>query len=207
MQRVFAALLLFTFLSGVTPARAASTLFREPALSQRHIVFHYAGDLWIVDRAGGEARRLTAGPGQETHPYFSPDGRWVAFTGEYDGNVDVYLVPASGGIPRRLTWHPAPDEVAGWSHDGKAILFRSSRNSFSRFRRLFLLPLDGVFPQELPLVMAEEASFSPDGAYLAYVPLARAFNTWKRYRGGRTTPIWIARLADSKITDRIPRDN
>ncbi|MGB9606712.1 MAG: protease, partial [Bryobacteraceae bacterium] len=183
------------------------TLFREPALSRTHIVFHYAGDLWIVGREGGEARRLTTGPGRESNPYFSPDGRWVAFTGEYDGNVDVYVVPVTGGVPRRLTWHPGPDEVAGWTTDGKAVLFRSPRNSYSRFRRLFTIALDGSFPEQVPLVMAEEGSFSPDGTRIAYVPLARAFTTWKRYRGGRTTPIWIARLADSEILDRIPRDN
>jgi len=184
-----------------------ATLFREPALSRTHIVFHYAGDLWIVGREGGPARRLTAGPGQETNPSFSPDGRWVAFTGEYDGNTDVFLAPASGGVPKRLTWHPAPDEAAGWTPDGRRVLFRSSRHSYSRFRRLFTLPADGVFPEELPLVMAEEGSFSPDGTRIAYVPLARAFRTWKRYRGGRTTAIWIARLADSEILDQVPREN
>ncbi len=188
-------------------AAGRPTLFREPALSRTHIVFHHAGDLWIVEREGGPARRLTAGPGQETNPWFSPDGRWVAFTGEYDGNTDVFLVPASGGVPKRLTWHPAPDEAAGWTPDGRRVLFRSSRHSYSRFRRLFTLPADGVFPEELPLVMAEEGSFSPDGTRIAYVPLARAFRTWKRYRGGRTTAIWIARLADSEILDKVPREN
>jgi tricorn protease len=181
-------------------------LFRQPALSRTHIVFHYAGDLWIVGREGGEARRLTSGPGQETSPFFSPDGNWIAFTGEYDGNVDAFLVPAAGGVPRRLTCHPGPDSVAGWTRDGQRVLLRSTRQSYSRFARLFTLPVDGVFPEELPLPMAEEGTFSPDGAQIAYVPLARAFNTWKRYRGGQTTAVWIARLSDSSI-EKIPRDN
>jgi len=199
----FALLVLCGLLWGADPP----TLFREPALSRTHIVFHYAGDLWIVEREGGTARRLTTGPGRESNPWFSPDGRWIAFTGEYDGNVDVYVVPATGGVPRRLTWHPGNDEAMGWTPDGKSVLFRSARNSYSRFRRLFTMPLEGAFPEEVPLVMAEEGSFSPDGSRIAYVPLARAFTTWKRYRGGRTTPIWIARLADSEIIDRIPREN
>lgn len=188
-------------------AQDSPTLFRSPALSRTHIVFEYAGDLWIVEREGGTARRLTTAPGLESGPTFSPDGRWVAYSGESDGNVDVYVIAASGGVPRRLTWHPGADEALGWTSDGRRILFRSPRHSFSRFRRLFTLPLEGAFPEEIPLVMAEEGSFSPDGQRIAYVPLARAFHTWKRYRGGRTTPIWIARLADSEIVDRIPREN
>ena len=188
------------------PDHTPGVLFRQPTLSRTHVVFHYAGDLWKVSREGGEAQRLTAGSGQETNPQFSPDGQWIAFSGDYDGNTDVFVIPASGGVPRRLTWHPGPDLVQGWTRDGKAILFRSPRNSYSRFGRLFTMPLDGVYPTELPLHMAEEASYSPDGTQLAYVPVARAFGTWKRYRGGRATPIWIARLADSSI-EKLPRDN
>jgi tricorn protease len=182
-------------------------LLQKPTINRTHIVFSYAGDLWSVSREGGDAIRLTAGPGVETDPHFSPDGKQIAFTGEYDGNVDVYLMPASGGVPRRLTYHPAQDTVAGWTPDGKQILFRSTRNSYARFSRLFTIPVDGAgLPAELPLPMAEEGSYSPDGTHLAYLPLARAFLTWKRYRGGRTTPIWIANLADSGI-EKLPRQN
>jgi tricorn protease len=169
-------------------------------------VFVYAGDLWIVNREGGEAKRLTTGAGTETDPIFSPDGSMIAFTGEYDGNVDGYVVPASGGVPRRLTYHPGPDSVVGWTPDGKQILFRSSRNSYSRFQRLFTIALDGSFPTEVPLPMAHEGSYSADGAKMAYMPLAPAFQIWKRYRGGRTTPIWIANLSDSSV-EKIPRNN
>jgi len=199
--------LLIALQHGDLRAAEKPTLFREPALSRTHIVFHYAGDLWIVGREGGTARRLTTGPGQETNPYFSPDGRWIAFTGEYDGNVDVFVVPAAGGVPKRLTWHPAQDEVVGWTRDGGRVLFRSPRYSFSRFRRLFTIALDGAFPEPIPLIMADEGSLSPDGSRIAYVPLPRAFQTWKRYRGGRTTTIWIARLADCEVLDRVPREN
>ena len=98
-------------------------LLQKPTLSKTQIAFVYAGDLWTVSREGGDARRLTTGPGIETNPIFSPDGSTIAFTGEYDGNVDVYTVPAAGGVPKRLTWHPSSDVVLGWSPDGKKIAF------------------------------------------------------------------------------------
>jgi tricorn protease len=182
------------------------TLYQQPTLSKTHIVFVYGGDLWSVPREGGDAVRLTTGVGTESFPQFSPDGTQVAFSGEYDGNVDVYVIPASGGIPRRLTYHPGPDIVVGWTPDGKRILFRSTRSSTSGFTKLFTVALDGSFPEELPLPMGFEAAYSPDGTRLAYVPYARANAIWKRYRGGRTTPIWIAQLSDSSI-EKLPRDN
>ena len=182
-------------------------LLQKPTVNATHIVFTYAGDLWKVSRDGGDAIRLTAGPGVETDPHFSPDGTQIAFTGEYDGNVDVYVIPADGGVPKRLTYHPSPDTVCGWTPDGKQILFRSSRNSYSRFTRLFTLPVaGGGLPDEVPLPLADEGSYSPDGTHLAYVPIGRAFLIWKHYRGGRTAPIWIANLADSHI-EKLPREN
>jgi dipeptidyl aminopeptidase/acylaminoacyl peptidase len=184
----------------------APLLLQKPTLSASEIAFVYAGDLWIVGREGGAARRLTSGAGIETNPHFSPDGTEIAFTGEYDGNVDVYVVAAAGGVPRRLTWHPAPDQTAGWSPDGKQLLFSSNRNSYSRFSRLFTVSRNGGMPVELPLPIAAEGSYSADSSRLAYVPLDRAFSLWKRYRGGRASLIWIAALADSSI-EKIPRDN
>jgi tricorn protease len=183
-----------------------ATLFQKPALSRTHIVFVYGGDLWIVPRQGGDAERLTTGVGVETDPYLSPDGSMIAFTGEYDGNVDVYVVPAIGGVPKRLTYHPGGDAVAGWTPDGKSVLFRSTRNSASGYTRLFTISVEGGFPAELPLYMANEGSYSADGAQIAYVPFPRANQIWKRYRGGRATPIWIARLSDSSI-EKLPREN
>ncbi len=207
MIRIRCAVLLALAATSFALAQADKPLLlQKPSLSRTEIVFAYASDLWIVGRDGGDARRLTAGVGIESDPVFSPDGQWVAFSGEYDGNVDVYVVPASGGIPRRLTYHPGADVAVGWTPDGKRVLFRSSRNSYSRFNRLFTVPLEGGLPSEVPLPMAEEGSFSPDGSRLAYVPLGRAFTIWKRYRGGRTTPIWIANLADGSV-EKIPREN
>src|SRR6516225_10009678 len=186
-------------------------LFQKPAVSRTHVAFGYAGDLWIVPREGGEARRLTNGVGLETDPIFSPDGTQVAFTGEYEGNLDVYVVPTAGGTPRRLTYHPGIDMAVGWTPDGKQVLFRSDRSSYSRFNRLFTVPVEGGgLPTELPLPMGEEGSFSPDGSKLVYVPFWNrrsapgAYISWKHYRGGKASPIWIASLADSKI-EKIPR--
>ncbi|HEY3440409.1 MAG TPA: PDZ domain-containing protein [Paludibaculum sp.] len=197
---------LFTAATGLSAQAAPPLLARDPALSQTQIVFVFAGDLWIVARSGGEAKRLTAGVGAESAPSFSPDGKWVAFTGQYDGNTDVFVVSAEGGVPRRLTWHPDDDIALGWTPDGRKVLFTSSRNSYSRFQELYLVSLDGGLEERLPLPIAYEGSFSPDSSRIAYVPMRRAFQAWKRYRGGTTTPIWIASLADSKI-ERVPRDN
>ena len=117
----------FFILLAAAPARTADSgttwLFQKPALSRTDIVFVFAGDLWTVPRAGGEAKRLTSSPGLETNPDSSPDGSRIAFTGEYDGNVDVFVMPAAGGVPKRLTWHPAADVVLGWTPDGKQVLF------------------------------------------------------------------------------------
>ncbi|WP_422927749.1 S41 family peptidase [Singulisphaera sp. PoT] len=186
-------------------------LLQKPTVSQEQVAFSYAGDLWIVPRSGGEPRRLTSGMGQETEPVFSPDGTQIAFTGEYEGNLDVYVVPSSGGVPRRMTYHPGPEHAVGWTRDGKRILFRSLRQSYARFSRLFTIGLDGDFPQELPLPMAVEGSYSPDGKHLAYVPFSNfdapspvSSVAWKRYRGGTASPIWVADLADSSVKP-IPR--
>lgn len=185
-------------------------LLQRPAVSAKQVAFAYAGDLWTVDRAGGDARRLTAGVGLESYPVFSPDGTLVAFAGEYEGNLDVYVVPVAGGVPRRLTHHPDPDVPVGWTPDGKSILFRSPRTSYARFLKLFTVPIAGGQPAELPLPQAEDGSLSPDGKRIAYVPLSNkpqfpgAYRPVRNYRGGTASPIWIAELADSSRT-MVPR--
>jgi tricorn protease len=118
----------------------------------------FAGDLWSVPRQGGDATRLTTGSGVESSPSFSPDGKWIAFTGQDDGNTDVFIVPAAGGVPRRLTWHPDADVALGWTRDGRKVLFSSARNSYSFFRELYLAGLDGGLEEKLPLPMGWEAS-------------------------------------------------
>lgn len=128
-------------------------LLRFADISKDKVVFAYAGDLWIASREGGAARRLTSAPGDELYPKFSPDGKWIAFTGEYDGNPDVYLISADGGEPKRLTFHPSNDIVLGWTPDGKDILFRSDRFSepLGRSTKLFLVSPQGGNPRPLPV--------------------------------------------------------
>src|SRR6185503_3914412 len=197
------------FFLTVAAQASGPLLLQTPTLSKTHIAFAYAGDLWIVSRDGGEAHLLTSGSGTKSNPVFSPDGSMIAFTGDYDGNVDVYVMPAEGGVPKRLTYHPGIDEVVGWTPDGKQVLFRSGRNSYSRFNRLFTVSLQGGLPHELPLPMAEFGSYSADGKHIAYVPTDNngrlAAIGWKRYRGGKASHIWIANLTDYGI-EKVPRD-
>src|SRR6185437_15370316 len=131
------------------------------------VAFVNAGDIWIAPRGGGRATRLTIGVGVESAPIFSPDGRTIAFTGEYDGNVDVYTVPVGGGVPHRVTWHPAPDAAVAWSKDGSKIIFRSSRDAASRYTHLYEVPAEGGVPKALPLPMAFSGTLSDDGSTIA----------------------------------------
>ncbi|HZO55997.1 MAG TPA: protease, partial [Bryobacteraceae bacterium] len=180
--------LAFAAYAGLVAASDSYQLFRQPALSKSQLVFHYAGDLWWVPREGGEARRLTSSQGEERDPYFSPDGKSIAFTGEYDGNTDVFVIPAMGGVPKRITYHPGVDLARGWTPDGKNVLFRSARHMPSRGTRLYTAPADGPtdgVAEELPFPLADAGSISPEASRIAYEPVPPAFAWWKRYRGGR----------------------
>ena len=196
--------------AAATAAPAASTatplLLRTPTVSATAVVFAYADDLWIVGRDGGAARRLTTGVGIESHPLFSPDGRTVAFTGQYDGNTDLFTVPVAGGEPRRLTWHPGRDQLLSWSADGVSLFFLSSRASGTDDAHLFSVPAAGGWPERLPLPSVWMASPSPDGKRLAYVPHGQWQRAWKRYRGGQTTPIWLVDLATLAV-EKVSRAN
>lgn len=209
MKKIFAivAISLVTAYAAIAQSENA-TLFRQPTISKSSIVFVYAGDLWRVSKSGGNAERLTTFIGSESSPVFSPDGEWIAFTGEYDGNVDVYVVGAGGGEPKRITYHPGNDQVIGWTRDGRSVLFLSTRGTGMPVPQMFTMPVTGEgLPTELPFPMAGGgASFSPDGSKLAYMPLGPAFTQWKKYRGGRTTKIWIGNLSDSSV-EEIPRQN
>jgi len=180
-------------------------MLRFPDVSAEKIVFVYAGDLWTVPRAGGLARRLSSPKGQEQFPKFSPDGQTIAFSGNYDGNTDVYTVPTDGGAPFRLTHHSSTDLVVEWYPDGKNILYRSRMFSPSiRFNRFFKQPVEGGMPETLPLPYGELAAFSPDGDRMAFQFISRESRTWKRYRGGMASDIWLYDFTEStseKLTD------
>ncbi len=202
-------------LCGAVSAFAAGPslhLLHKPVMNKTTIVFTYAGDLWSVPREGGMATRLTGGNGNETDAAISPDGATLAFTGEYDGNIDVFTMPVTGGVPKRVTYHPDGDRVVGWTPDGSRILFRSNRESFSRFTQLFTVAPAGGLPEVLPLPMACTGAYSPDGKHMIYAPLdggqfAPGFNNfvaWKRYRGGEASYLWLVNLADLS-TVKVPR--
>lgn len=215
---IFCLLLLFAGFCSGEEAR----LLRFPHINGNNIVFSYAGDLYIVDANGGTARRLTSDIGYEMFPRFSPDGKYIAFTGQYDGNTEVFVIPASGGEPRRLTYtatlgrddlgdRMGPNNIVmGWTPDSKHILYRSRRYTFNDFTgQLFLVPVEGGLSTEIPLSDGGFASFSPDGKKLAYNHVFREFRTWKRYQGGMADDIRIFDFdskKSEKITDHIRQD-
>jgi tricorn protease len=183
----------------------APLLMRHPTLSKTKIAFAFAGDIWTVPRSGGAAVRLTSIPGC-MNPCFSPDGTKIAFSGVYDGNIDVYVIPSEGGIPKRLTSHPDPDEAVGWTPDGNQVVYSSSMLSDTDLPRLFKISLNGGAPEALPFPSGSDASFSEDGKKVAYMPGIQWQDAWKRYRGGQTSAIWVGDLSDSHVRE-LPRKN
>ena len=185
-------------------------LLRQPAVSKDHLAFVYGGDIWVSDRDGGHPIQLTSHPAAEFAPHFSPDGRWIAFSANYDNNTDVYVIPVEGGQPRRLTWHPAADIVTGWSVDGKRVLFVSNREvANSRSGQLYEVSLDGGYERKVMKAVAVEGSWSPDGKRLVYRPYIMAYSGpsgWRQHRGGDTPPIWIIDAA-GKTLEKVPHEN
>jgi tricorn protease len=190
-------------------------LLRFPAISGDKIVFSCGGDLYTVSSDGGIARKLTSHKGYEMFPRFSPDGKFIAFTAQYDGNSEVYLMPGEGGVPRRLTYTAllTRDEVSDrmgpnnivmcWKPDGKSITYRSRKLAFNDFKgMLFNVPVKGGLSEELPLSVAGFCSYSPDGKKLAFNKIFREFRTWKYYKGGMTDDIWIYDF-ETKKTENI----
>ncbi|HYM59428.1 MAG TPA: PDZ domain-containing protein, partial [Thermoanaerobaculia bacterium] len=180
-------------------------LLADPAVSADRIAFAYANDLWVANRDGSGVRRLTSHPGIESGPRFSPDGKWIAFTGRYEGNADVYVVPAEGGVPRRLTWHPGTDTALGFTPDGSAVLFSSPREVYTgRYLQLYTVPVGGGAATKLPIPHAAKAVYSSDGKKIVYVPLGDAFNQWKHYRGGQYSHLVIFDTA-TYATEDVPQ--
>ena len=166
-------------------------LLRDPDVGAEHVVFSHANDLWVAPRAGGDAMRLTSDEGSERDAVFSKDGKWIAFTGQYDGNTDVYLVAASGGEPKRVTWHPAVDVVQGWTPDGD-ILFQSGRaGQPTRLWQFFTVSPDGGLPKPIDLPQAYHGEMSADGKWIAYQEIGLWDPEWRNYRGGQAQPIAV----------------
>lgn len=203
---------------------AQTKLLRFPDIHEDQVVFCHAGDLWRASTSGGAAARLTAHGGQELFPKFSPDGKWIAFTGQYDGDEQVYVISSMGGEPKQLTFYPArgplmprhgyDNQVYGWTQDGSAVLFRSLRDADGAGveTALYTVPLDGGLPTKLPMPTSGAGDFSPDGRKVVYSPLFRDFRTWKRYEGGWAQDLYVFDLqsnnahpiAASKRTERDP---
>jgi len=180
-------------------------LLSQPAVSDTNIAFVYAGDLWAANLDGSGVRRLTSDIGVESNPAFSPDGKLIAFSAQYEGNTDVYVIPVGGGVPTRLTWHPGPDVVQGFKPDGSAILFTSPRAVFTnRYTQLFTVPVGGGSAEAIKIPNASKGAYSPDGTRIAYVPLPEAFLQWKGYRGGEVSTISIFKIADNSV-EKIPQ--
>lgn len=197
----------FFTLFAVTAATAdhGTHMLAEPTVSNTHVVFSFDNDLWIVGRDGGTARRLTSAAGRERNPRLSPDGRWLAFSATYAGQLDVYVMPATGGEARRLTWHPREDFVQGFTPDSRAVVFDSPRSVHTEMHRhLYSVNLEGGVPERLPIPTGYKAALSPDGRYVAYTPSSDAFGQWKRYRGGTAGRIWIMDLKDFDVVE-VPK--
>ncbi len=193
--------------SASVEAQINARMLRYPDVSSTHITFVYAGDIWIVPKTGGLASRLSSPEGEESFPRFSPDGRYIAFSGNYQGNTDVYVIPAMGGTPKRLTYHPMPDRMLDWYPDGRSILFASARKSGrQRFNQLYRISREGGLPEKLPVPYGEFGTISPDGKTLAFMPRSRDFRTWKRYRGGWAPDIWLFDLKTFKSKNLTRHD-
>lgn len=179
-------------------------MFRYPDVSASEIVFVYANDLWVVDRAGGTARPLASPPGQENFPKFNADGTEVAFIGNYEGDRDLYTVPTNGGVPHRVTHHPANERLHDWSASSGLVFSHNALSGNPAQQQLFTVSPEGGMPETLPIPYGAAGSISADGNWLAYTPDSRDFRTWKRYRGGLATDIWLYNLSDNsarKATD------
>ncbi len=198
-RRLFVVLALstcFLFANAYAQSSNNTRLLRTPTVSATQIAFAYAQNIWATPRAGGQARRVTSFQGTTANPHFSPDGNWIAFSGDYAGNLDVYVVAAEGGEPKRLTWHPGADVVQGWTPDGKSILFSSTRATWtpSGAPRFWTVSAQGGVEEPMPLPRAFQGKISPDGSHVAY----RMNNSWdderRNYRGGQNRPVWIVDL-------------
>lgn len=214
LKKLLSLAVLIGFSAGVS-AMDDARLLRFPDINKNLIAFVYAGDIWTVDANGGNARRLTSHEGMELFPKISPDGRWIAFSAEYSGSRQVFVMPAQGGTPKQLTYYNSvgvmpprggwDNVVLDWTPDSKQVLFRGNRTSFEeRNGKYFLVSIDGGMEKPLQITNGGIAVLSPDASKICFTPVDREFRTWKRYKGGRATNLWIYDLKNNtseQITD------
>lgn len=194
MKRVILLITGLVFLAATAWGAVEARFMTQPDIHGDTLVFTYEGDLWQVGTDGGLAVRLTSYPGEETFARYSPDGQWLAFSGEYDGPICAYVIPADGGIPRRLTYRPGA-RVVTWTPDGRQIVFSSGyENTFRPVPRLYTVALNGGMPERMPVPRGVLCSFSPDGRQMVYNPRGREEYYWKRYKGGQYMDIWLTDL-------------
>jgi tricorn protease len=201
---VIAVALIAPSAAGASTVEPHGAMIRYPDVSETHIAFLYANDLWVVPKEGGVATPLASPPGEEAFPRFSPDGKTIAFVGNYDGDVDLYTVPVRGGVPFRVTHHPANEVLTDWSPDGRLIFFAWGMLEYPRAVELCTVAAGGGMPEKLPVPYGANASISGDLQWLAYTPHSHDARTWKRYRGGMATDVWLFHLTQhtsKKITD------
>jgi len=195
---------LILFVSAATAATPHAGMLRYPDVSETHIAFRYANDIWTVPREGGVASPLASPVGNESFPKFSPDGETITFMANYDGNYDIYTIPTEGGTPFRVTHHPNSERPVGWTPGGEIIFWVYGMSDHAKTVQLYTVPPEGGLPEQLPVPYGWNASISDDGKWLAYNPFATDYSTWKRYQGGRAPDIWLFNLRDhssEKITD------
>jgi len=208
----FVILALLALVSSFSYAPDEARVLRFPTIFKDQIVFTYAGDLYAVSAQGGVARKLTSHEGYETFARFSPDGKNIAFTGEYDGNREVFVIPSQGGVPKRMTYtstlgrddisdRMGPNNIViGWKHDSRHIVFRSRMHEWNPFNgQLYLVSIEGAIPQQIPLPRGGFCSYSPDDKKLVYNRIFREFRTWKRYRGGMADDVWVYDFETKKL--------
>ncbi len=201
-------LLLLVFQLQNTVTAQGTRLLRQPSLSATSIAFEYGADIWVVDKKGGEAKRITSTPAIESDPHFSPDGQTIAFTSDRSGVASVYIVPISGGTPQRLTWYPAASFARGWTPDGKNVLYASTRETApSRgYCRLWTVPVQGGPSTVLPSPFGYDGSYSPDGKNMVVDRVTRWHNEWRNYKGGQNTPLQMIDL-QTLSEKEIPSDH
>ncbi|QEC50954.1 tricorn protease [Anseongella ginsenosidimutans] len=203
LQRI---ILVFLLIGGTT-AFAQKRIYRYPDVSGDKIVFSFADNLWLVNKTGGQAVRISSPAGPELFPRFSPDGKTLAFSANYDGNMDIYTIDVNGGVPRRITHHGMSEIVQDWYPDGEHLFFASSMHSGKqRFNQFYKIKATGSLPEQLPITIAEFGSLSPDGQKMAYTYKSRVFRTWKRYRGGWSADIYVFDLQSREAENITSND-